>query len=140
MNGATYIHVIHEKTGITYLLVHGLVLCLEGENVLGALSPSLAIVGVDMAEYVSDPRLEVGDGIAVGIEISGSVPLPVKVAAALQGVVAVDGDQEFDAVTVGLYHETIQAFEDRVIPRVWTVALQAVEGIDVSSLLICVLT
>lgn len=62
-----------------YLVMHGFVLRFEGEYVLRALGPWLAIVGIDVSHDVSDTILKILNGVAVGVEVTGAIPFTIKV-------------------------------------------------------------
>lgn len=89
--------------------MHGFVLSLERKNILRAFAPSLAICGIDVGENMGNPLLEISDCIAIGVEITGAIPLPIKVVRSLESIVAVNGDEKLDAIAVRLNHEGIQA-------------------------------
>lgn len=114
--------------------MHGFVLSLERENVFRALAPGLAVGGVDMGENMGNPLLEVRNGISICVEITGTIPLPIKVVRSLESIVAVNGDEKLDAIAVRLYHEGIQAVEHGIIPFIGVRALKAIEGVDWGSL------
>jgi hypothetical protein len=101
-------HDVCAHRGVTYVRVHSLVLRLEREDVLGALSPSLSVGGVDVGKDMGDTILELADGIRVLVEVSSAVVLSVEVPVSLKGVIAVDRDRELDAVAVRLHHKVVK--------------------------------
>lgn len=110
--------------------MHGFVLSLECENVFRALAPGLAIGGVDMGKNMGNPLLEISNGIAIGVEITSTIPLSIEVIRSLESIVAVDGDEKLDAITVRLDHEGIQAVQHGIIPCIRVRPLKTVEGVD----------
>lgn len=114
--------------------MHGLILSLKSKNVLGALAPSLPVRRVDVSENMRNTLLEVLNGIAIGVKVTGTIPLPVEVVRSFQGVVAVDGDEKLDTIAVCLHHEDVEAVQHSIIPVTWVTALEAVEGVDWGSL------
>ena len=69
---------------------------------------------VDVCKDVSNTILEQTDSILVRIEIAGTVPISIEVHIIPQIVVGVDGDQEFDATTMRLYHEVIEEVRNSI--------------------------
>jgi len=114
--------------------MHSLILSFKREDVLRALAPRLAIVRIDMGHDMSDPILEVLDGVAVSIEVPGSVPFPVEVDICCEGVVTVDRHKQLDAVAMGVGHEVIQPIQNSVVPTSRATAFKAIEAIDRSAL------
>lgn len=110
--------------------MHSLVLRLKRKDVLRALAPCLARVGIDMRKHVRNALLKVPDCLAVGVEVARAVPLAVEIALALERIVAVQRDQQLDAVLVRLHHDLIQALQDRVVPSRGLVALQSRERVN----------
>jgi hypothetical protein len=94
--------------GITYVWVHGLVLRLESENVLRALTPSLSVGRVDVCKDMGNTILELADGIRVRIEITSTVGFSVEVLVSFKGVVAVDRDRKLDAVAMRFDHKLVK--------------------------------
>jgi hypothetical protein len=123
--------------------MHSFVLRLESKYVLRALGPCLAVCGIDMGKDMGNAIFEVGDGIAVGVEIASTVPLSIEIAITFEGVVAVDRNEELDAVAMRFHHEFIEATQNGVVPRCGYIALEAIKGINGSALggfgLACVL-
>jgi len=72
--------------------MHSLVLSSKSKNILRALSPGLAIIGVDVCQDVSNTILEQTDSVLVRIEIAGTVPLAIEVRIISQSVVDVNED------------------------------------------------
>jgi hypothetical protein len=105
--------------------MHSLVLRLKRKNILRALRPRLAVVRIDVRHHVGDAVLVVPDCVGVAVEVAGAVPLSVEVSLVLQGVVAVEGDYQFDAVASRVEHEVVQAVEDFVVPGLGGVAFEA---------------
>lgn len=105
--------------------MHGLVLRLKSEDVFWALRPWLAVVRVHVRHDVSDTVLVVGESLLIGVEIAGAVVLSVKVSVAFEGVVAVEGNDEFDPVAFGVVHEVVQTVEDGVVVGSRGVGLEA---------------
>lgn len=97
-------------------VIHGFVLGLERENVLAGLTPWLAIVRIYMCHNMSNSILEVIDGVAIGVEQTSSIPLPVEIIVRLQCVERVDRDEQFNAIFVRIEHHIIQASQYLVIP------------------------
>jgi len=110
---------------MTYIIMHSLILRLKRKDVLRALRPRLAVVRVNVRHHVRDAVFVVADCIGVAVEVACAVILPVEVAIVLQGVVAVEGDYEFDAVASGIVHEVVEAVEDFVVPGFGSVAFEA---------------
>ena len=115
--------------------MHGFVLRLEREDVLRALRPRLAIVRVHMRHDMGDAVLVIGKSLRVRVEVTDAVELSVEVPVALESVVAVEGDDEFDAVAFGAVHEVIQTVEDGVVVFVGSVAFEAGITGELSALL-----
>lgn len=115
--------------------MHGFVLSLEREDVLGALSPGLPICRVDVSKNMRDSILEVLDCVGIGVEIASTIPLSVEVSITLEGVVAVDRDHKLNAVVVGFDHKLVETVEDGVIPSRRRITLKRREGIDYCTLL-----
>jgi hypothetical protein len=105
--------------------VHGLVLRLESEDVLRALRPGLAVVRVHVSHDMGDAVLVVAQGLCVGVEIANAVVLSVKVSVAFESVVAVERDDELDAIAFGVVHEVIQTVEDGIVVFGRSVAFEA---------------
>ena len=110
---------------MTYISVHSLILCLEGEDVLGALRPRLSIVRVHVRHDMSDAVLVVAQSLCVCVEVAGTVVLPVEVSVALEGVVAVERNDKLDPVALGVVHEVVQAVENGVVVFARRVAFEA---------------
>jgi hypothetical protein len=110
---------------MAYIPVHGLVLRLEGEDVLWALRPRLAVVGVHVSHDMGDAVLVVAQSLCVGVEVADTVVLSVKVSVAFEGVVAVERNDELDAVAMGVVHEVVQFVEDGVVVFAGSVAFEA---------------
>ncbi|KAI6762523.1 hypothetical protein HG530_008503 [Fusarium avenaceum] len=91
-----------------YLGVHGFVLSLESKDVFRALGPRLSILGVLVRKNMSNSLLELFNGLGIGIEVAGTVPLAVEVFVTLKSIIAVDGDKELDAIVMGLCHEVVK--------------------------------
>jgi hypothetical protein len=109
---------------VSYVTVHSLVLCLEGEDVFRALRPRLAIVWVDVRHDMSDAIFVVANCFGAAVEIAGAVILAVEILLAFQSVVAVERDDDLDAVTFGIVHEVIQSVEDLIIPGLGSVPFE----------------
>lgn len=109
----------------TYVVVHSFVLRLERKDILWALRPRLAVVRVDVRHHVRDAVLVVADCFRVAVEVVDAVRLPVEVSLAFERVVAVEGDDEFDAVASRVEHEVVEAVEDFVVPGLGGVAFEA---------------
>lgn len=124
----------------THVVVHRLVLRLECEDVLAALRPRLARVGVDVAQHPLDALLELADGTGVRVEVACAVPLPIEVGVRLQSVEAVERNEQLNAVFVGVDHEVVEPGQDGLVPVVWVIALQGRVRADGRSLLIARLT
>jgi hypothetical protein len=69
--------------------------------------------------------LVVAQSLCVCVEVAGAVVFPVKVPVALEGVVAVERNDELDPVAFGVAHEVVQAVEDGVVVFVRSVAFEA---------------
>ena len=110
---------------MTYFSVHSLILCLEGEDVLGALRPRLSIVRVHVRHDMSDAVLVVAQSLCVCVEVTNTVVFSVKVSVAFESVVAVERNDEFDPVAFGVAHEVVQAVEDGVVVFAGGVAFEA---------------
>lgn len=109
----------------TYIPVHGLVLCLEGEDVLRALRPRLAVVRVHVRHDMGDAVLVVVQSLGVCVEVAGAVVLSIEVPVALEGVVAVERNDEFDAVAFGVVHKVVETVEDGVVVFVGSITFEA---------------
>jgi hypothetical protein len=105
--------------------MHGLVLCLEGEDVLRALRPGLAVVRVHVSHYMGHTVLVVAQSLCVCVEVAGAVVLPVEVSVAFEGVVAVERNDKLDPVALGVVHEVVQAVENGVVVFARRVAFEA---------------
>jgi hypothetical protein len=110
---------------MAYVPVHGLILRLEGEYVLWALRPRLAVVGVHVSHDMGDAVLVVAQSLGVGVEVADTVVLSVKVSVAFESVVAVERNDELDAVAMGVVHEVVQLVEDAVVVFAGSVAFEA---------------
>jgi hypothetical protein len=95
--------------------VHGFVLGLKCKYVFRALSPGLAVCGVDMCKNMSDTVFELADRVGVRVEVASAVVFPVKVTVAFQGVIAMDRDLELDTVALSFDHKLVQTVQDRVV-------------------------
>lgn len=115
--------------------MHRLILRLKRKDILRALRPGLPIMRVDMGQHMGNAVLEVGDSMGIGVEVSGAVPLAVKVRVGRQRIVAMDRDQQLDAVLVRLVHDVVEAVEDGVIPGPGGVALETGEWVQLGSFL-----
>ena len=104
--------------------MHSLVLRLKRKDVLRALRPCFAVVRVDVRHYVGDAVFVVADCFGVAVEVVDAVRLPVEVSLVFERVVAVEGDDEFDAVASRVEHEVIEAVEDFVVPGLGRVAFE----------------
>ena len=105
--------------------MHGLVLCLEGEDVLRALRPRLAVVRVHVRHDMGDAVLVVVQSLGVCVEVAGAVVLSIEVPVALEGVVAVERNDEFDAVAFGVVHKVVETVEDGVVVFVGNITFEA---------------
>ena len=105
--------------------MHSLILRLECKDVLWTLRPRLPIVRVDVRHHVGDAVFVVADRFGVAVEVVDAVRLPVEVSLAFERVVAVEGDDEFDAVASRVEHEVVEAVEDFVVPGLGRVAFEA---------------
>ena len=110
---------------MTYISVHSLILCLEGEDVLGALRPRLSIVRVHVRHDMSDAVLVVAQSLCVCVEVTNTVVFSVKVSVAFESVVAVERNDEFDAVAFGVVHKVVETVEDGVVVFVGSITFEA---------------
>jgi hypothetical protein len=115
--------------------MHGLILRLESEDVLRALRPGLSVVRIDMRHNMGDAVLVIAQSLCVRVKVAGTVVFSVEVPFALESIVAVERNDEFDAVAFGVVHEVVQAVEDGVVVFVGGVALQARVACELSALL-----
>ena len=110
---------------MTYVVMHRLVLRLKRKDIFRALRPCFAVVRVDVRHYVGDAVFVVADCFGVAVEVVDAVCLPVEVSFAFEGIVAMEGDDDFDAVASCIEHEVIEAVEDFVVPGLGCVAFEA---------------
>jgi hypothetical protein len=61
--------------------------------------------------------------------------LSIEVSVALQSVVAVEGDDKFDAVASCIVHEVIEEVENFVVPAFGSVAFEAGVAVDLGAFL-----
>lgn len=87
-----------------------------------------------MSKNMRNTLLEVLNGIAIGVKVTGTIPLPVEVLRTFQGVVAVDGDEKLDTIAVCLHHEGVETVQHSIIPVAGATALETIEGVDWGSL------
>lgn len=69
-----------------------------------------------MGEYVRHAIFEVSDCLAIGVEFACSIPLSVEVFIAFESIIAVDGDEELDAVAMRFHHKFVETVEHCVVP------------------------
>lgn len=105
--------------------MHSLILRLECKDVLWTLRPRLPVVRVDVRHHVGDAVFVVADRFGVAVEVVDAVRLAVEVSLVFEGVVAVERDDDFDAVASRAEHEVIEAIEDFVVPGLGGVAFEA---------------
>lgn len=115
--------------------MHSLILRLECKDVLWTLRPRLPVVRVDVRHHVGDAVFVVADRFGVAVEVVDAVRLAVEVSLVFKGVVAVEGDDDFDAVTSRVEHEVIEAIEDFVVPGLGVVAFEAGVAVYLGALL-----
>lgn len=104
--------------------MHGLVLRFKRKDVLWALGPRLAVARVDVRHHVGDAVFVVTDCFGVAVEVVDAVRLPVEVSLVFERVVAVEGDDDFDAVASRVEHQVVEAVEDFVVPGLGGVAFE----------------
>lgn len=115
--------------------MHSFVLRFERKDVFRALRPRFTVVRVDVRHHVGDAVFVVPDGIRVAVEVASTVPLSVEISVVLEGVVAVEGDDEFDAVATCVEHEVVEAVEDFVVPGFGGVAFETGVAVYLSAFL-----
>lgn len=104
--------------------MHSFVLRFKCEDVLWALRPRLAVVRVDVRHHVRDAVFVMADCFRVAVEVVDAVRLPIEVSLVFEGVVTVEGDDDFDAVASRVEHEVIEAIEHFVVPGLGGVAFE----------------
>lgn len=114
--------------------MHGLVLSLKSEYVLGALTPGLAVGGVDVCKDMSNTILELADSVCVRVEITSTVVLSIEVVVSFQGVVAVDRDGKLDPVTMRFDHKRVETIQNCVVVCRRRISLNTREAVDLSAL------
>jgi len=115
--------------------VHGFVLRLECKDILWALRPWFAVVWVDMRHDVGDTVFVVANGFRATVEVTSTVVLSVEVPLAFQSIVAVERDDELDAIPLRVVHDVVQAVQDFIVPSLRSVALEAGKAVDRCALL-----
>lgn len=120
---------------LSYISVHGLILCLKCEDVLRALRPWFAVVGVNMRHDIGNAIFVVANGFRAAVKIACAILLPVEISLVFQSVVAVERDNELDAVAFGIVHEVVQPVEDLIVPGLGSVALKIGITVDRRALL-----
>lgn len=115
--------------------MHGFVLRLECKDILWALRPWFAVVWVDMRHDVGDTVFVVANGFRATVEVTSTVVLSVEVPLAFQSIVAVERDDELDAIPLRVVHDVVQAVQDFIVPSLRSVALEAGKAVDRCALL-----
>ena len=115
--------------------MHGFVLRLESKDILWALRPWFAVVWVDMRHDVGDTVFVVANGFRATVEVTSTVVLSVEVPLAFQSIVAVERDDELDAIPLRVVHDVVQAVQDFIVPSLRSVALEAGKAVDRCALL-----
>jgi hypothetical protein len=88
-----------------------------------------------MSHDVSDALFEVVDGVVVGVEVTGAIPLTIEITMCLQYIVAMNGNQELDTVLMSVVHHIIKTIQNFIaIPLCRTVSFQTRKTIDLGSL------
>ena len=100
----------------TQIVIHGFVLRFQGKDVLWALRSHLAIVRVDVRRQVRNAVFAVADCFRVAVKVVYAIRLPLEVSLVFEGVEAVEGDGDFDAVASRVEHEVVKAVENFDIP------------------------
>jgi hypothetical protein len=104
--------------------VHSLVLCFKCKDIFRALRPWFAIVWVDMCHNVANAVFVMTDCFRAAVEIAGAVVLSIEVFFPFEGVVAVERDDELDAVSSRFVHEIIKAVQNFIVPGLGSAALE----------------
>jgi len=107
--------------------MHRLIVCFKSKDILRALSPGLAIIGIDVCKDVSNTILEQTDSVLVRIENLGTVPLSIEVHIGSQSVLCVNKDQAFDTVTMRIHHEFFEEVQNSIIVGRMRVSLKTGE-------------
>ena len=115
--------------------MHGLILCLECKDVFRALRPWFAIVWVDMRHYIGNAVFVMANGFRAAVKLANAIILPVEIPLVFQRVVAMERDDELDAIAFGIIHEVIQSVEDLIVPGLRSVALKIGISVDRRALL-----
>ena len=87
--------------------MHSLVLSFKCKDIFGALTPSLTVIRVDVCKDMGNTVLKFADSVLASVEITGTVPLSIKVHVLGKSIAVVDGDQQLDAVIMRLRHEVV---------------------------------
>ena len=84
---------------------------------------------VDMCHDMRNAIFVVAYRFGAAVKVTGAVVLPVEVFLSFQGVVAVERDDELDAIAPRVVHEVIESVEDFIVPGLGSVALEIWEAI-----------
>jgi hypothetical protein len=109
---------------VSYVTVHSLVLRLESEDVLRALRPRLAIVWIDVRHNMCDAILVVANSFGAAVKVASAVIHAIEILLTFQSVVAVERDDELDAIALGIVHEVVQSVEHLIVPGFGCIALE----------------
>jgi hypothetical protein len=74
---------------------------------------------------MGDAVLVVVQSLGVCVEVAGAVVLSIEVPVGLEGIVAVERNDEFDAVAFGVVHKVVETVEDGVVVFVGSITFEA---------------
>jgi hypothetical protein len=77
-----------------------------------------------MCHNISNSVFVVTNGFRAAVKVTGTIVLPVEVFLSFQGVIAVERDDELDAIASRSVHEVIESIEDFIVPGLGSVALE----------------
>lgn len=75
-----------------------------------------------MGHDVSDAIFVVTDCFRATVKIAGTIILPVEVPFAFESIVAMERDDELDAITFGIVHDIVQSVKDFIVPGLGSIA------------------
>jgi hypothetical protein len=109
--------------------VHSLVLRFECKDILRALRPRFAVVWVDVCHDVGNPVSVVTDCFRAAIKVASAVVLPVEVSFLFKSIVAVEGDDELNAIASRVVHEVVESVQDFIVPGLRSITLETGEAV-----------
>jgi hypothetical protein len=71
-----------------------------------------------------DAILVVANSFGAAVKVAGAVIHAIEILLTFQSVVAVERDDELDAIALGIVHEVVQSVEHLIVPGFGCIALE----------------